>query len=79
MFVFSWPSRWDTPPTSPKPVRPNFTSGYYIIVILSDYIMITPYFCLHLRIVIPLSFKLWSSGTVHGLAFWFDVAFIGGQ
>lgn len=31
------------------------------------------------KITIPLTFKLWSSGTVHGLAFWFDVAFIGGQ
>jgi len=29
------------------------------------------------RIEIPLEFHMLSSGTVHGLAFWFDVAFIG--
>ncbi|GAB6028892.1 Ecto-ADP-ribosyltransferase 4 [Chamberlinius hualienensis] len=29
------------------------------------------------KIEIPLEFELLSSGTVHGLAFWFDVAFIG--
>jgi len=29
------------------------------------------------RIEIPLRFTAHSSGTVHGLAFWFDVAFIG--
>ncbi|GLH16419.1 Histone-arginine methyltransferase CARMER [Gryllus bimaculatus] len=29
------------------------------------------------RIEIPLQFHLLESGTVHGLAFWFDVAFIG--
>lgn len=29
------------------------------------------------RIEIPLEFHLLESGTVHGLAFWFDVAFIG--
>jgi len=29
------------------------------------------------RIEIPLEFHILSSGTIHGLAFWFDVAFIG--
>ncbi len=29
------------------------------------------------RIEIPLEFHMLNSGTVHGLAFWFDVAFIG--
>ena len=29
------------------------------------------------RIEIPLEFHMLQSGTVHGLAFWFDVAFIG--
>ena len=29
------------------------------------------------RIEIPLQFTAHSSGTVHGLAFWFDIAFIG--
>ena len=29
------------------------------------------------RIEIPLEFHMLHSGTVHGLAFWFDVAFIG--
>jgi hypothetical protein len=29
------------------------------------------------RIEIPLEFHILQSGTVHGLAFWFDVAFIG--
>merc|ERR1719166_222068 len=29
------------------------------------------------RIEIPLEFHMLSSGTVHGIAFWFDVAFIG--
>jgi histone-arginine methyltransferase CARM1 len=27
----------------------------------------------------PLSFTLWQTGNIHGLAFWFDVAFIGTQ
>ncbi|KAK2167381.1 hypothetical protein LSH36_28g01036 [Paralvinella palmiformis] len=31
------------------------------------------------RIEIPLSFVMLQSGTVHGLAFWFDVAFFGSQ
>ena len=26
---------------------------------------------------IPLKFEVETSGTIHGLAFWFDVAFIG--
>ena len=26
---------------------------------------------------IPLKFEVHTSGTIHGLAFWFDVAFIG--
>ena len=30
-------------------------------------------------IEIPLSFTMMQSGTVHGLAFWFDVAFLGSQ
>ena len=29
------------------------------------------------RIEIPLHFTAHSSGTVHGFAFWFDIAFIG--
>ena len=29
------------------------------------------------RIEIPLQFKTHQSGAIHGLAFWFDVAFIG--
>ena len=29
------------------------------------------------RIYVPLSFTAFQSGTVHGLAFWFDVAFFG--
>lgn len=29
------------------------------------------------RIEIPLEFHMLQSGPVHGLAFWFDVAFIG--
>lgn len=31
------------------------------------------------RITIPVHFKLYSTGTVHGLAFWFDVCFRGTQ
>lgn len=31
------------------------------------------------EIEIPLSFTMMQSGTVHGLAFWFDVAFLGSQ
>jgi histone-arginine methyltransferase CARM1 len=31
------------------------------------------------NIDIPLSFPLLKSGTIHGLAFWFDVAFLGSQ
>lgn len=30
-------------------------------------------------ISIPVSFSLLQSGTIHGLAFWFDVAFLGSQ
>ena len=29
------------------------------------------------RIEIPLEFHMLQTGTVHGIAFWFDVAFIG--
>ena len=29
------------------------------------------------RMDIPVKFELWTSGMLHGLAFWFDVAFIG--
>lgn len=29
------------------------------------------------RMDIPIKFELWTSGMLHGLAFWFDVAFIG--
>ena len=29
------------------------------------------------HIEIPVTFTILQSGTVHGLAFWFDVAFIG--
>ena len=32
---------------------------------------------LSLRIEIPFKFHMMHSGLVHGLAFWFDVAFIG--
>lgn len=35
-----------------------------------------PIFCL-CRIEIPFKFHMMHSGLVHGLAFWFDVAFIG--
>lgn len=31
------------------------------------------------NIEIPVSFVIMQSGTVHGLAFWFDVAFLGSQ
>ena len=31
------------------------------------------------NIEIPVSFTITQPGTVHGLAFWFDVAFIGSQ
>ncbi len=31
------------------------------------------------NIDIPVTFTILQSGTVHGLAFWFDVAFIGGE
>ena len=31
------------------------------------------------NIEIPVSFTMIQSGTVHGLAFWFDVAFLGSQ
>jgi type I protein arginine methyltransferase len=31
------------------------------------------------NIEIPLSFVVHQAGTVHGLAFWFDVAFFGSQ
>ena len=31
------------------------------------------------RIEIPLEFHMLQSGTVHGLAFWFDVGFIGSE
>ena len=31
------------------------------------------------RMTIPVHFKLFSTGTVHGLAFWFDVCFRGSQ
>jgi len=30
-------------------------------------------------IIIPLTFDMQQSGHVHGLAFWFEVAFIGSQ
>jgi len=30
-------------------------------------------------IIIPLAFKMQQTGLVHGLAFWFEVAFIGSQ
>lgn len=33
--------------------------------------------CLRFRIEIPFKFHMLHSGLVHGLAFWFDVAFIG--
>ena len=32
-----------------------------------------------LRITIPVTFELLTTGVVHGLAFWFDVAFIGSE
>lgn len=35
-----------------------------------------PFFCFS-RIEIPFKFHMLHSGLVHGLAFWFDVAFIG--
>ena len=31
------------------------------------------------NIVMPLNFTMQQSGNIHGLAFWFDVAFIGSQ
>jgi len=31
------------------------------------------------NIEIPLSFVITQAGTIHGLAFWFDVAFLGSQ
>lgn len=31
------------------------------------------------NIEIPLSFVISQAGTIHGLAFWFDVAFLGSQ
>jgi len=31
------------------------------------------------NIDIPLSFVITQAGTIHGLAFWFDVAFLGSQ
>jgi SAM-dependent methyltransferase len=31
------------------------------------------------KIDIPLTFKSWTTGYMHGLAFWFDVSFIGAQ
>ena len=31
------------------------------------------------RMDIPVKFELWTSGMLHGLAFWFDVAFIGSE
>lgn len=31
------------------------------------------------RLEIPFVFKLLQSGLIHGLAFWFDVAFVGSR
>ena len=61
-----------TPSSLPSAVHVTLAIHYTV----ASMVTCIPYY---LRIVIPLSFKLWSSGTVHGLAFWFDVAFIGGQ
>jgi hypothetical protein len=35
------------------------------------------YYFQHFRIHIPLNFTALTAGNVHGLAFWFDVAFHG--
>ena len=46
------------------------------IVIFVNVLYLFMYSC---SIRIPLTYQAWSSGAVHGLAFWFDVAFLGSQ
>ena len=33
--------------------------------------------CVSYRVVIPLDFELISTGIIHGLAFWFEIGFMG--
>ena len=33
--------------------------------------------CISYRVVIPLDFELISTGIIHGLAFWFEIGFLG--
>lgn len=74
MLVYWWPGHSTFLPILKQHMSQICTSkcGWMYHVMSCD-----PTVCMSCRVVIPLDFELISTGIIHGLAFWFEIGFIG--